>query len=62
MCGDLGYGPIGGGGGVLWGEGQVGLVIECHTVIGHWTQTKEGLKRICCVCAPPASSSSPAVL
>lgn len=29
---------------------EAGLVIVCSTIIGHWTQTKGGLKRIWCVC------------
>lgn len=37
-----------------------GLVRVCSAVIGHWTQTMGGLKRIWAVCTP--SSSSPAVL
>lgn len=47
--GDLGNRPMGG----LMGEGWAGLVIECRTVIGHWTQTMGGLKRIWRLCAPP---------
>lgn len=39
---------------------EAGLVIVCSTIIGHWTQTKGGLKRIWCVCVS-SSPSPPAV-
>lgn len=42
VCSDLGNRPMGG----MVGEGYTGLVIESCTVIGHWTQTMGGLKRI----------------
>lgn len=48
VCSDLGNRPMGG----LWGEGYTGLVIESRTVIGHWTQTMGGLKRIWSVSVP----------
>lgn len=51
---DLGNMPIG----VSWGEGWAGLVIVCPTVIGHWTQTMGGRKRIGFVHAPPAPLSA----
>lgn len=49
VCGDLGNRPMGG----LVGGRDAGLVIVCSTVIGHWTQTMGGLKRIWSVCVPP---------
>lgn len=37
----------------MGGEGEAGLVIVFSPVIGHWTQTMGGLKRICSYVYPP---------